>query len=109
LAIIVLYLMRFQPRLFDDFPYLFLLEALLLLVLIGARFFSSDNQIYIYPTAALALLLVPLAGPQVAVIGAITLAALIGIMASQSLEIALLVLLGGITGALTLRREERLN
>jgi putative nucleotidyltransferase with HDIG domain len=109
LVVVTLYLVRFRPDLFRDLPYLFLLEALLLLVLVGARFFSGDNQLYIYPTAALALLLVPLAGSQMAVLGAVTLSVLIGLMASQSLEMATLVLLGGITGALTLRREERLN
>ena len=109
LAVVSLYLLRFRSSLFDNLPYLFLLEALLLIVLLGARLFDTDNQLYIYPTAALALLLVPLAGAQVAVIGALALSVLIGVMASQSMEIAMLVMLGGVMGALTLRREERLN
>ena len=109
LVTLALYLLRFRPTLFDNLPYLFLLEALFLIVLMGARFFDTDNQLYIYPTAALALLLVPLAGAQVAVIGALALSVLVGLMASQSMEMATLVLLGGVMGALSLRREERLN
>lgn len=109
LVTVALYLLRFRPDLFANLPYLFLLEALFLIVLTGARLFDTDNQLYIYPTASLALLLVPLAGAQVAVIGALALSVLVGLMASQSMEIATLVLLGGVLGALSLRREERLN
>src|SRR5690606_22308032 len=74
-----------------------------------ARIFSGNDQIYIYPTAALALMFVALEGPQIAIIGVIALAVLVGLMANKSLEIGVLVLLGGLFASLTLRREERLN
>ncbi|MFO7321824.1 MAG: HDIG domain-containing protein [Chloroflexota bacterium] len=109
LVVVALYLTRFRPSLFDDLPMLFLLEALLLIILVGARIFSGNDQIYIYPTAALALMFVALEGPQIAIIGVIALAVLVGLMANKSLEIGVLVLLGGLFASLTLRREERLN
>lgn len=104
-----LYLSRFNMALFADIRFLGLVEALFLIILLGARIFIADNQLYIYPTAALALLLVALTGPQIAIIGLFGLALLIGLMANKSLEMTSLVLVGGLMGTLTLRRSERLN
>lgn len=104
-----LFIARFSPELYDDLRFLMLLGALFLLVLLGARFFSGDDQIYIYPSAALALLLVALSGPEIAVIGMIGLAFLMGLMSANALETTWLVVVGGIIGALTLRRSERLD
>jgi cyclic-di-AMP phosphodiesterase PgpH len=104
-----LYIARFTPWLFDQPRFLALLAAIFLLVLLGARLFGLEGQVYIYPTAAMALLFVTLIGPEIAIIGALGLAFLIGLMANQSLEIAVLITMGGIVGALTLRRAERFN
>lgn len=104
-----LYTRRFRPSLFDDLQFLILIGSLVLIDLAGARLFGGGSEIYIYPTAALALLLVALTGPEVAIIGSLALALLVGLMDNRSLEIATLIATGGLMGALTLRRSERLN
>lgn len=104
-----LYISRFKPELLEDLRILGLIAALFLIVLTGARFFGLDSQLYIYPTAALALLLVSLVGAEIAIIGTLGLAILVGLMMNTSLEVAALVLVGGVMGTLTLRNAERLN
>ncbi len=104
-----MYLSRFKPSLFGDVRFLILIGALFLIDLLGARLFGDGTEVYIYPTAALALLLVALTGPEVAVIGVLGLSLLVGLMDNRSLEIATLIATGGLMGALTLRRAERLN
>lgn len=109
MVVMGLYIGRFNPSLIYNEPrFLALLAAIFLIVLGGARL-GLSGQIYIYPTAALGLLYVTISGAQIAVIGMIGLAILVGLMAGSSLEIALLVVVGGVIGSLTLRRAERLN
>lgn len=104
-----LYLARFKPDLFQSSRFMALLGAIFLLTIFGARLSSLYGQIYLFPTAALALLYVALVGAEVAVIGVLGLAVLIGVMQNHSLEMAMLVGVGGMMAALTLRRPERLN
>ncbi|MEQ9033041.1 MAG: HDIG domain-containing protein [Aggregatilineales bacterium] len=77
-------------------------------MLVGSRL-GLNGQIYIFPTSAMALLFVAIMSPQIAIIGVLGLAMLVGVMANGSLEIASLVAAGGIIGALSLKRAERLN
>jgi putative nucleotidyltransferase with HDIG domain len=104
-----LYIARFEPSLFTSSRYLTLLAALFLIFLLGARITGDTGQIYLYPTAALALLYVALQGPLSAIIGMLGLATLIAVMQNNSLEMAMLVGAGGMMASLTLRRPERLN
>jgi cyclic-di-AMP phosphodiesterase PgpH len=104
-----LYIARFVPSLFKSSRFMALLASLFLIVLLGARITGAYGQIYLYPTAALALLYVALIGPEIAVIGMLGLAALIAMMQNNSLEMAMLVGTGGLMASLTLRRPERLN
>lgn len=104
-----LYLARFRPKLLYREPrFLALLATIFLLILMGVRL-SLNGQLYLYPSALLALLFVALVNQQVAVIGVLGLAFLTGLMASNSLEIATLVAASGMIGALSLRRPERVN
>lgn len=105
-----LFIARFSPGLFDQPRFLLLAAGLYLLFLIGARAMGvSRGEIYIFPTAAMALLFVAIIGPQVAVISTLGLAMMVSFMIGQQLEIAALVGIGGLIGTLTLRRAERLN
>ncbi|NWF68671.1 MAG: HDIG domain-containing protein [Chloroflexi bacterium] len=105
-----LYIARFQPQLFEDSPrFLVLIALLFLLTLVGARFLGVNGQIYVYPSAALALLFVAIVGADVAAMGILSLAVLTGLMADNSLEIAVLVASGGMIGIPTLRRSENFN
>lgn len=104
-----LYLARFRPKLLYREPrFLALLATIFLLILMGVRL-SLSGEIYLYPSALLALLYVALVNQQIAVIGVLGLAFLTGLMANNSLEIATLVAAGGMIGALSLRRPERVN
>jgi putative nucleotidyltransferase with HDIG domain len=104
-----LYISRFRPSLFTSTRTLSLLAGIFLLVLFGARLVSLQGQIYLYPTAALALLYVALVGADMAVIGAVSLGILLGLTQANSIEVVTLVITGGLIGALTMRRSERLN
>ena len=109
MVVIGLYTARFRSTLLYHEPRLLtLLAATFLIVLIGAHF-GLRGQFYIYPTATLGLLFVAIVGPEIAVIGIIGLAFLIGLMDNNSLETASLVAVGGLIGTLTLQRSERLN
>lgn len=104
-----LYISRFRPKLLYGEPrFLALLAAIFLIVLAGARL-SMGGQMYLYPTALLALLYVSIINQQIAVIGVIGLAFLIGLMAGNSLEWTVLVGAGGLIGAMSLKRAERVN
>lgn len=104
-----LYILYFRPSLIYTEPrFLTLLASIFLIVLFGARL-GLTGQFYIYPTAVLALLFVTIIGPEIAIIGSLGLALLIGVMADGALEFAALVGVGGLIGALTLKRAERLN
>lgn len=104
-----LYAARFRPALLYREPRLLTLLAIIFLIVLAGARLGLNGQIYIYPTAALALLFVSVVGQQIAIIGVLGLAFLVGIMATESMEITTLVAVGGIIGALTLRRSERLN
>jgi putative nucleotidyltransferase with HDIG domain len=109
-VVIGLYTARFESSLIHRNPRLLtLLAVLFLIALIGARFLGVNGQIYLYPSAALALLFVTIIGPEIAITSSLGLALLIGLMAGNSLEITAMVMVGGIIGALTIRRAERLN
>lgn len=105
-----LYLARFRPSLLYSEPRLLVLLAVIFLLLLGAVHLTGGNtQIYLYPSAVLALLYVALIGPQTAIIGTLGLAFLVGFMNNASLEAATLVTFSGLIAVLALRRSERLN
>lgn len=111
MVVIGLYIARFESQLIYSEPRLLtLLAALFLVMLIAVRIFgASDNSIYLFPTAALALVYVAISSPQVAFITSIGLSLLVGMMTRNSLEVATMVATGGILGTLALRRPERFN
>ena len=104
-----LYVARFERSLYENSRFLMLLAVIFLLVLAGARIVSSTGQIYLYPTAALALLYVSISTSRVALIGTLNLAFLLGLSTAGSLEVATLVGTSGMIGILTLRSTDRLN
>ncbi len=103
------YLNHFKPALLRSSRFLIVLASLFLLTLMGARLSVVSGQIYLYPTAAMAILYAALASAEVSVIGVLGMASLIGLMQNNSLEMAMLVAVGGLLATLSLRRPERLN
>ena len=64
---------------------------------------------FLFPAAALAMLLTVLAAPQLAIMAVMALAALVGYLGGNNLELAVFVALGGILAAAAVGRGERVN
>jgi putative nucleotidyltransferase with HDIG domain len=81
------------------------------LFLFGARLMVPEGLIFpfLFPAAALSLLLTALFSADVAIVNIVVLAGLTGLIANQSLELATFITVGGITAAVSLRRAERLD
>ncbi len=105
------YIRSFHPKIYAEPAFLVLLAVLFLLFLLGARPLNAENRVqpYYYPAAALAFLVMTLAGPQLAILMAALLALTAGFVVGRSLEFATLIVLGSTVGVLSLGRTERLN
>jgi putative nucleotidyltransferase with HDIG domain len=104
-----LYIARFEQHLYENARFILMLAVIFLIVLAGVRIVGSAGQIYLYPTAALALLYVSISSARIAILGTMNLAFLVGLMMGNALEMAVLVGAGSMMGILTLRSTERLN
>ncbi|MBK8021444.1 MAG: HDIG domain-containing protein [Chloroflexi bacterium] len=110
MVLVGLYLTRFPDGAYLRARFVALLCLIFLFSLFSARFFASvQPPFYVYPAAGLALLIVVIAKPEMAVIATLAQGILVGLMANNSLEITTLVVAGGMVGALILRRTERMN
>ncbi|MCK6580151.1 MAG: HDIG domain-containing protein [Anaerolineae bacterium] len=110
MVLIGLYLARFPDGAYLRARFVALLCFVFLVGLFSARLFLGvQPPYYIYPAAGLALLLVVISKPEIAMIATVAQGILIGLMAENSLEVATLVISGGMVGSLILRRTERLN
>ena len=110
LVVMGLYIARFRSELIYIEPNkLSLLAALFLLMLLTTRLLGVNGNIFLFPTAILALTYVGFIGPYIAIMATLGLALLVGIMTNNSLEIASLVVVGGVIGVLGLRETSRLN
>ena len=84
-----LYLARFPDTYYTRARFLAVLAAIFLVTLAGARLFAG--QYTLYPSAAMALTLVIITRNEIAIICTVGLGLLVGIMANNSLEIAMMV------------------
>lgn len=105
------YIRRFFMDVYASPMFMITLGTLFLIFLGGARAIYTGDAIrpYYFPAAALAFLITTLVGPQLAIMGIVALAALVGYMSDYSLEHAVLTGFGGVLGVLALGRTERLN
>ncbi len=105
-----LYISRFEPHLISGGHKDLLLIAVLFLVALAAMRMFGISNIYLMPAAALGIVYVAIASPNLAIAGAISFAFLAGLLSrGPSLEIASLVAAGNIGAILTLRSAGRLN
>jgi putative nucleotidyltransferase with HDIG domain len=104
------YLWRQEPQLWLDQTKLLVLLLLLLFFLLAARLVLPAGTVasYLFPYAALAMILGVLLNLRVAFISAALFALLAGWLTGNSLEMVVYVLSGSVLGALKLRRGERL-
>jgi putative nucleotidyltransferase with HDIG domain len=110
-VILLLYLDRFYREVLDSFRTQVLASGMFVLFLFGARLMVPEGLIFpfLFPAAALSLLLTALFSADVAIVNIVVLAGLTGLIANQSLELATFITVGGITAAVSLRRAERLD
>lgn len=105
-----LYINRFESQLFSsDKSTLLLIAVIFLIALIVARAFGINANIYLFPAATLGILYVATTSPNLAIIGSLGFAFLVGLMGRNSLEIAVLFTVGNLSAILTLRDAGRLN
>jgi putative nucleotidyltransferase with HDIG domain len=110
-SLLVASLARFQADPLTDLSTPALVVGLYVIFLVVARLMIPDHTVipYLYPAAALSMLMVTLVGTDLAVAGTLILAALVGLIAGGSLDLAFHAAMGGLTAAITLRRAAGLN
>ena len=110
-AVIGLHLWRFEPELSRQPRNLFLLAVLLLAFLLAAKLVVPGRTVlpYLFPAAAMSMLLTVLLGPGLSLVCTAVLGILIGVMTDGSLEFTVYFIAGGAAATLILGRVERLN
>lgn len=106
-----LYLWRIEPALLNHPRTLLLLTLLLLAFLLLAKIMVPGRAVlpFVFPAAALSMLITIAISPGLAMMTTMVLAGLVGLMANSSLEVATYVAASGLIAILTLNRGERLN
>lgn len=109
--LITLYWQQFHPRLREVVRYWFLFGLMILLFVLAARFMIPGRTTiaYLYPAAALSLLLAIIFEPRLGLIVTVILATVIGLIANNSLEMTVYAATGGILAVLTLRDTLRIS
>ncbi len=111
IVLLGLFLSRFQPDVLWEGRKLLLLVLLLSLFLLLARLMIPDRTVlrYLYPGPALTMLATSTLGPFVGVAVSILMGCSVGLIGSNSLELAAYVTAGGLMATLALRRVDRLG
>ncbi len=109
--LLTLYLWRFNPDIRRHPRQILLLGLLFTSFLFAAKLMVPGHTLlpFLFPAAALSMLLSVFIGPQLALTVAVALAALVGYIGGNSLELTIYTAMGGIISALTLGRAERVN
>jgi len=109
--ILDLYLLRLRSDFLANRRHTFLLFLLIVLFILAAKLMVPGHTLlpYLFPSAALSMLLMVLLGPQMAIAVTIVLSLMVGFMAGGSLELTAYALVGGLIAALSLWRAESLN
>lgn len=109
-SLVSLYWKRFQRPQFPNGRYLGVLGGLILLfMLMGKIMVAADVLAFWFPLAALSLLLAVIYDTRFSILVTVLLAALIGFISPNSLEIAVYLAAGGILSILTLRDSQRMT
>ena len=110
-SLITLHWYRFHNPLHEAPRYLLLLGALILLFALGGKLMVPGRATfaYLYPAAALAMLLSVIYNVQLAIFVSVILGTLVGFVAQESLELTMYMVIGPLFAALTLRDAQRVN
>ncbi len=109
--IIGLYIFRFRPRVLRQPRHLWLLLLLLLLFVGMIRLMVPGHTLlpYVFPMAALSIMLAALIEVQLGILVTILMGFVIGYVAGGSLEFTLYAVMGGLVGVFSLGPVERVN
>lgn len=109
--ILALYLAEHEPRLWRGERRTVLLVLLILATtaLAKATLPGRADLVYIFPFAAIPMIVALLLNQQLAIVVTVILGLLVGPITENSLEITMIAIAGGAIGALTLRRVERIS
>jgi len=110
-GLITLYWQRFHSPLQGSPRYLLLLGILILLFALGAKLLVPGRGLlaYLYPAAAMSMLLAVIYDTRLAIFVSVVLATLIGFLAQESLELTVYMAIGPLFAALVLRDAQRIN
>ena len=110
-GLVTLYWQRFHSPLQGSPRYLLLLGTLILLFALGAKLLVPGRGLlaYLFPTAAMAMLLAVIFDTRLAIFVSVVMATLIGFLAQESLELAVYMAIGPLFAALVLRDAQRIN
>lgn len=108
---LTLYWQQFHSEVPNANRYLIILAVLLVLFVLGARIMVPGRTplTYLFPAAALSMLLAVILEVRLSVVVTIIVAALAGFMAQDGLDLAMYTAVGGILAALTLHDTQRIN
>mgnify|MGYP005848892865 CR=1 FL=1 len=108
-GILASYLYLFQPTVWPNPRRLLLVYGLIWLALLAAKFLIPGREVfgYIFPVAAVPMLVTILLDVQLGVMAIAVVAPLVGLVASGSLELATASLVAGLVGLLGVWRMER--
>jgi len=108
---LVIYLYAFQPTLWPSPRRLLLVGVVIVGTAALARLIVPGHSVlpYLFPVAAVTMLLTALLGGELALVVAVILGLIIGHLGGDSLGLAVVMLVAGAIGALSLRRVERLS
>jgi hypothetical protein len=108
---LVLYLRRFHGEILVTPRLVLLLGLLFTGFLLTAKVMVPGHTLlpFLFPAAALSMLLTVITGPNFAITVTVGLAALVGYIGGSRLDLTIYTAIGGIIAALTLGRAERVN
>jgi len=106
-----LYLWRFEPSIWNRTRQMTLLAALIWLFVLAAKIMVPGRTVlpYLFPAAALPMVLAVVAGQNLAMLVAALQGGLIGVLSGGSFELAVFATSGGMIAAMTVGRVERLS
>ncbi|HSM57726.1 MAG TPA: HDIG domain-containing protein [Candidatus Sulfomarinibacteraceae bacterium] len=110
-SLLTLYWHRFHSSLQESPRYLLLFGAIILLFVLGAKLLVPGQGMiaYLFPTAAMSMLLAVIYDERLAIFSSVTVAVLVGLVAQESLELTFYMAIGPLFAALTLRDAQRIN
>lgn len=109
LLLIMLYWLKYEPPIRQNWRYLLALTGLILFFAFVARVLPSGLILYWYPLAALSILMVVVFDVNLALLVTAVMSGLIGFTIADSLELTIYYAAGGLLAALSLRDAQRIN